>query len=186
MYAVKKRAPINPTRMITASFLAVILTGTLLLCLPISSKAREFTSLLDCLFTATSATCVTGLIVYDTYTHWSLFGQGVIMALIQVGGLGLVTFTSFFSLVTGKKLGLRGMKLASESGQLQLVKRGAGPAADDHHLHPDGRGHRRGAAGDLLCAGIRDDGRLHLGVLAVSASATRALTIWDSWASTPR
>ncbi|HIV36134.1 MAG TPA: hypothetical protein H9999_02845 [Candidatus Negativibacillus faecipullorum] len=115
MYAVKKRAPINPTRMITASFLAVILTGTLLLCLPISSKAREFTSLLDCLFTATSATCVTGLIVYDTYTHWSLFGQGVIMALIQVGGLGLVTFTSFFSLVTGKKLGLRGMKLASES-----------------------------------------------------------------------
>ena len=115
MYAVKKRAPINPTRMITASFAAVILTGTLLLCLPISSKAREFTSLLDCLFTATSATCVTGLIVYDTYTHWSLFGQGVIMALIQVGGLGLVTFTSFFSLVTGKKLGLRGMKLASES-----------------------------------------------------------------------
>ena len=107
MYAVKKRAPINPTRMITASFLAVILTGTLLLCLPISSKAREFTSLLDCLFTATSATCVTGLTVYDTYLHFSLFGQTVMIALIQVGGLGLVTMTSFFYSVTRRKVGLR-------------------------------------------------------------------------------
>ena len=102
MYAVKKRAPINPTRMITASFLAVILTGTLLLCLPISSKAREFTSLLDCLFTATSATCVTGLIVYDTYTHWSLFGQGVIMALIQVGGLDWRPSPPFSALLPAK------------------------------------------------------------------------------------
>ena len=69
MYAVKKRAPINPTRMITASFLAVILTERCCFVCQYPLKARKFTSLLDCLFTATSATCVTGLIVYDTYTH---------------------------------------------------------------------------------------------------------------------
>ena len=93
----------------------VIAIGTLLLWLPISSKARVFTPLLDCLFTAASATCVTGLVVYDTYTHWSAFGHGVLLMLIQIGGLGLVTFTSFFNLVVGRKLGLRGMRLASES-----------------------------------------------------------------------
>ena len=58
---------------------------------------------------------MTGLVVYDTYTHWSAFGHGVLLMLIQIGGLGLVTFTSFFNLVVGRKLGLRGMRLASES-----------------------------------------------------------------------
>lgn len=115
MNAVKRRTSSNPARMISASFAVVIAIGTLLLWLPISSKARAFTPLLDCLFTAASATCVTGLVVYDTYTHWSAFGHGVLLMLIQIGGLGLVTFTSFFNLVVGRKLGLRGMRLASES-----------------------------------------------------------------------
>lgn len=115
MNAVKRRTSSNPARMISASFAVVIAIGTLLLGLPISSKARVFTPLLDCLFTAASATCVTGLVVYDTYTHWSAFGHGVLLMLIQIGGLGLVTFTSFFNLVVGRKLGLRGMRLASES-----------------------------------------------------------------------
>ena len=115
MNAVKRRTSSNPARMISASFAVVIAIGTLLLWLPISSKARVFTPLLDCLFTAASATCVTGLVVYDTYTHWSAFGHGVLLMLIQSGGLGLVTFTSFFNLVVGRKLGLRGMRLASES-----------------------------------------------------------------------
>lgn len=115
MNAVKRRTSSNPARMISASFAVVIAIGTLLLWLPISSKARVFTPLLDCLFTAASATCVTGLVVYDTYTHWSVFGHGVLLMLIQIGGLGLVTFTSFFNLVVGRKLGLRGMRLASES-----------------------------------------------------------------------
>lgn len=104
-----------PARIIAVSFAAVILTGTLLLMLPIASRAHTVTPFLDCLFTATSATCVTGLIVYDTYTHWTLFGHCVIIALIQIGGLGLVTLTSFFNIVIGKKLGLRGMHLAQES-----------------------------------------------------------------------
>ena len=113
MNSAKKRASINPARMISESFAAVIVIGAILLWLPISSKSGEFTPLLSCVFTAASATCVTGLILFDTYTHWNAFGQGILMMLIQIGGL--VTFTSFFNLVVGRKLGLRGMRLASES-----------------------------------------------------------------------
>lgn len=115
MYVIKKKKPVNPARVISGSFMAVILVGTLLLMLPVSSRDGLPTGLLSSLFTATSATCVTGLVLFDTYTKWSLFGQGVILALIQIGGLGIVTFTSFFNLAIGKKLGLRGMQLASES-----------------------------------------------------------------------
>ena len=103
-----------PTRTITLSFAAVILVGTLLLMLPVSSRTGAFTPFLDCLFTATSSTCVTGLVVHDTYAYWSAFGQCVILALIQIGGLGLVTLTTFFNIAIGRKLGLRGMHLAQE------------------------------------------------------------------------
>lgn len=111
----QKIKTISPVRVITVSFAAVILLGTLLLHLPISARSGTATPLLDCLFTATSATCVTGLITYDTYTHWTAFGQIVILTLIQIGGLGLVTFTTFFNILLGKKLGLRSMHLAQES-----------------------------------------------------------------------
>ena len=104
-----------PARVICVSFALVIAVGTLLLSLPVSSKSGTFTPLVNCFFTATSATCVTGLIVYDTYSHWSLFGQGIILLLIQIGGLGLVTLTTFFNVLVGRKLGLRGMQLAQES-----------------------------------------------------------------------
>ena len=110
-----KSKPIRPIRTIVMSFLLVILVGTLLLILPISSKTNTFTAPLTALFTATSATCVTGLIVVDTYTHWTLFGQVIILIMIQIGGIGLVTFASFFNFAIGKKLGLRSMQLASES-----------------------------------------------------------------------
>ncbi|MBS4784912.1 MAG: Trk family potassium uptake protein [Clostridiales bacterium] len=113
----KKKKPLLalPTRVICVSFALVILVGTCLLCLPISSRTGEFTPVINSLFTATSATCVTGLITYDTFTHWSRFGQMVIILLIQIGGLGLVTFSTFFSIMIGKKLGLREMQLAQES-----------------------------------------------------------------------
>jgi trk system potassium uptake protein TrkH len=100
---------------IVLSFATLITLGTLLLALPVSSKTGSFTPLLDAFFTATSATCVTGLVVYDTFTHWSPFGQWVILGLIQIGGIGLVTFTTFFNLLLGRKLGLRSMQLAQES-----------------------------------------------------------------------
>ena len=71
----------RPVRVICLSFALVIFVGTVLLCLPISSKSRTFTPVINCLFTATSATCVTGLITYDTFLHWSRFGQIVIISL---------------------------------------------------------------------------------------------------------
>lgn len=111
----KKHTHMKPTRIIVISFLLIILLGTLLLTLPISSKNREFTPPLDALFTATSATCVTGLIVHDTGTYWSIFGQCVIILMIQLGGLGLVTFATFFNFALGKRLGLKSLQLVSES-----------------------------------------------------------------------
>lgn len=103
----------DPARTLVVGFLVIIAVGTLLLCLPISSKSREFTPIFDCLFTATSASCVTGLTIYDTYLHWSLFGQIVITLLIQVGGLGFVTIITFFNVAAGKKLGYRTLKNAA-------------------------------------------------------------------------
>lgn len=111
----RKNIAAMPPRVIIFSFAGIILAGTFLLCLPISTRSGNFTPVLDALFTATSATCVTGLIIYDTYQHWSPFGQVVILSLIQVGGLGLLTFTTFFNLLIGRKVGLRGMRIASES-----------------------------------------------------------------------
>ena len=105
----------TPAQIICLSFLGVILAGTVLLMLPISTRNGVFTSFSDALFTATSATCVTGLIVHDTYLYWSGFGQFVIILLIQIGGLGLVTFGGFFTLGLGRKLGLRSMDLVKES-----------------------------------------------------------------------
>ena len=105
----------NPARTICLSFLLIIAVGTLLLMMPFSSRTGEMTPPVDALFTATSATCVTGLVVYDTWTHWSPLGQGVIIALIQTGGLGLITMGTFFHLLAGRRLGLRSMDLAKES-----------------------------------------------------------------------
>lgn len=111
----KKKLLNNPAQVICGSFALMIFIGTVLLCLPISSREGTFTPVIDSLFTATSATCVTGLVVYDTYSHWNYFGQGVILALIQLGGLGLVSFATLFNIAIGKKLGLKSMQLASES-----------------------------------------------------------------------
>ena len=105
----------NPARTICLSFLLIIGVGTLLLALPFSARDGSFTPLPDALFTATSATCVTGLVVYDTWSHWSGLGQGIILALIQIGGLGLVTMGAFFNVLVGRRMGLRAADLAKES-----------------------------------------------------------------------
>ena len=110
----KKAKKEFPARTLVLVFLIIIAVGTILLCLPISSKSGKFTSIFDCLFTATSATCVTGLVVVDTWAYWSIFGQVVIALLIQVGGLGFVTIITFFNIAMGKKLGFRTLKTASE------------------------------------------------------------------------
>lgn len=103
----------SPARTLVVGFAAIIAVGTILLCLPVSSKSGEFTPIFDCLFTATSASCVTGLSVCDTYLHWSLFGQIVIALLIQVGGMGFVTIITFFNVAAGKKLGYHTLKNAA-------------------------------------------------------------------------
>ena len=104
----------SATQTICISFLLVIAVGTLLLTLPISSRTGRL-GVIDAMFTATSATCVTGLVVRDTWSQFSLFGQIIILMLIQVGGLGLVTFTSFFALAARRRMGFRDLRLLGES-----------------------------------------------------------------------
>ena len=104
----------SATQTICSSFLLVIAVGTLLLTLPISSRTGRL-GVIDAMFTATSATCVTDLVVRDTWSQFSLFGQVVILMLIQVGGLGLVTLTSFFALAARRRMGFRDLRLLGES-----------------------------------------------------------------------
>ncbi len=101
-----KRAGLSPPQILIFSFFLAILFGTLLLMLPFSTKSGEI-SLIDALFTATSAVCVTGLIVVDTGSYFTSFGQTVIMILFQVGGLGIMTFTSLLFLFAGKELSFK-------------------------------------------------------------------------------
>ena len=96
---IKKKNRMTQTRFICIGFISIILLGTLLLMCPISSKNHTVTPFLSSMFTSLSATCVTGLVVVDTFTHWSLFGQIVILCLIQIGGLGFITIGVAFSLI---------------------------------------------------------------------------------------
>jgi trk system potassium uptake protein TrkH len=97
----------TPARVIAASFAGTILVGTVLLTLPVAAAEGQGTTLLDALFTATSAVCVTGLIVLDTPTHFSIFGQVVITALMQVGGLGIMTFSTFLAIALRRRMGMQ-------------------------------------------------------------------------------
>ena len=111
----------STTQTIFGSFLLTILLGALLLSLPIASNANESTDLLSCLFTATSSMCVTGLIVVDTATHWSFFGQLVIIILIQIGGLGVILMASIISLFLGQKINFIQRATLQEALSVQRV-----------------------------------------------------------------
>ncbi len=100
---------------IALGFAVMILLGTMLLALPVSSQSGEPTSLLTSMFTAVSASCVTGLVLVDTATHWSLFGQIVIITLIQIGGLGFMTIATLLFSFVRKNLGLRSRAIMAES-----------------------------------------------------------------------
>lgn len=93
-------------QIIILGFLSLIILGSLLLMLPFATRDGEGAAFADAIFTATSATCVTGLVVRDTATYWSVFGQGVILILIQIGGMGIVTAAVAFVSVSGRKIGL--------------------------------------------------------------------------------
>lgn len=100
------RKPLSSFQMIILGFLTVIFIGCFLLMLPIAAKEPEGTGFLDALFTATSAVCVTGLVVYDTASHWTVFGQAVILLLIQIGGMGVITIAGSLAMIAGRKIGL--------------------------------------------------------------------------------
>ena len=101
-----KHYHITSFQIIILGFLSVILIGSLLLMLPIAARSGSATSFSDALFTATSAVCVTGLVIHDTATYWSVFGQGIILLLIQIGGMGIVTIAVSIAAVSGRKIGL--------------------------------------------------------------------------------
>ena len=111
----RTRKRLTGPQAILAGFLIMITIGALHLTLPISSKSREATPFIDALFTSVSASCVTGLVVKDTQTSWSLFGQIVILLLIQIGGMGVITMTTFFMRLTGKNINIRSRAAMQEA-----------------------------------------------------------------------
>ncbi len=106
---------ITTFQIIAFSFVALILAGTLLLSLPAASREEGGAPFMDCLFTATSAVCVTGLVVRDTASSWSPFGQAVILLLIQIGGMGVVTAALSISFLSGRRIGLMQRSVMQES-----------------------------------------------------------------------
>ena len=111
----KRHFRLSGAQTILLGFVILILAGAFLLMLPFSSRSGEWTSVTDALFTATSASCVTGLVLYDTWSHWTWFGQLVILSLIQIGGLGVVTMTTVLSKIVGKRLGLQARTTMQEA-----------------------------------------------------------------------
>lgn len=111
----KKLRNISPMKLILLGYCGIILVGTLLLAFPVATNDRIWTPISDCFFTATSATCVTGLIRYDTFTHWSLFGQLVILSMIQVGGVGFMTVGIMALILIRRKISLSQRSLMQNS-----------------------------------------------------------------------
>jgi trk system potassium uptake protein len=111
----RKRLKITPTQLIVASFATLIFFGAFLLNLPIASRNGQPVGFINAIFTATSAVCVTGLVVVDTGTHWTAFGQVIIVSLIQIGGLGIMTMSTMLALLVGRRITLRERLLIQES-----------------------------------------------------------------------
>ncbi|WP_101773129.1 TrkH family potassium uptake protein [Peptostreptococcus faecalis] len=116
----KKRYPsimhrFKPAEMMVMGFLTLILIGAVLLTLPISSASGQGTDFTDCLFTSTSAVCITGLVVVDTGIYWSFFGKAIIITLVQIGGIGFMSIATLIAILLGKKINLRERILIKES-----------------------------------------------------------------------
>lgn len=112
---IHKKNRFTSFQIIIIGFAAVIIIGALLLMLPVSSKVGVMTPFNEALFTSTSAVCVTGLVVQDTATYWSWFGQGIILVLIQIGGLGVITIAVSFALLSGRKISLMQRSVMQEA-----------------------------------------------------------------------
>ena len=117
----KKKHNVNSTQVILSSFVVTIMIGAILLSLPIASTDNIATNFLDCIFTATSSLCVTGLVAFDTATHWSFFGQVVILILIQLGGMGIILIASAITIIFGQKINLLQRTTLQEALSVQKV-----------------------------------------------------------------
>lgn len=117
-----RKAELSTTQVISLSFLSAILVGAVLLMLPCATVPGEKTTFLTALFTATTSVCVTGLVVVDTFSHWTLFGQIVILLLIQVGGIGVVCISAVLLILVHKKLSLKTRVLMMDSFNLDSIK----------------------------------------------------------------
>lgn len=117
-----RKTKLSPTQIIPLVFLGIILLGTVLLALPVASRNGQSCGILPALFTATSATCVTGLSLFDTYTQWSGFGQAVILCMIEVGGLGFMSAASLIVFLLKKKVGLRQRMLIAQALSLNEME----------------------------------------------------------------
>ncbi|WP_253200785.1 TrkH family potassium uptake protein [Clostridium sp. CF012] len=113
--AIKRKNIYTPVQILALGFAVVIFIGAILLSLPIASQSGKITPFIDCLFTSTSAVCVTGLVTVDTGTHWTYFGKTVIMLLIEIGGLGFMSVTTLVFLILGKRITLKGRLIMQEA-----------------------------------------------------------------------
>ena len=116
-----KKEKLSTTQIISLGFFVTVLLGAFLLVLPISSASGEWTSFIDALFTSTTSVCVTGLVVVPTATYWSIFGQSVILLLIQIGGLGIIAITSAFLLMLNRKINLKDAVLLENAFNLDSL-----------------------------------------------------------------
>ena len=121
VHEMKKHKQLSTTRLIMLFFLLAILVGSVILVLPISHQKGVTVSYLDALFTATTSVCVTGLVTLPTYSTWSVFGQIVILILIQIGGLGIVTVMSGIMIGFHKRIGLGGRMLIQDAFNLNTL-----------------------------------------------------------------
>lgn len=121
MWQKKRHLKMSHVQIIALGFFLIIMAGTILLMLPISTKNGQGAGFFDALFTATSASCVTGLVVQDTSLYWSGFGQAVILTMIQIGGLGFMTIATMFFMLLRKRVHLRGRELLTESISVNQV-----------------------------------------------------------------
>ncbi|MGH4051514.1 MAG: TrkH family potassium uptake protein [Clostridium sp.] len=115
MKVLKKKSIYTPVRILALGFAIVIVIGAMLLSLPVASQSGEITPFIDCIFTSTSAVCVTGLVVLDTGTYWTYFGKTVIMLLIEIGGLGFMSVATLAFLLLGRRITLKERMVMQEA-----------------------------------------------------------------------
>ena len=162
---------LRPVQVILLGFLITIFAGSILLTLPIATQSGQATPYIDALFTATTSVCVTGLIVETTMTHWSIFGQAVIILLVQIGGLGVITITTGMFFMLRKRITLGNRMLIQESRS--ILSRPVSLSSSYFTLQPLG----------ISITAIKSSGEIRLGSMScqifIVISCLPPLVLWD-------